>query len=105
MSNKLIELGVVIGAVLIGFGIASASLDKSTKSNEVFYDAQGDGFGQPRGFDSDTVQQENKDDSAVPTYGKDERGSITTSMPLNLGGRRSKSKVKKIKKKDTKKRK
>jgi hypothetical protein len=106
MTNKLVELGVVIATVLIGFGIANATLDNST---EVFYDAQGDGFGQPSGFDSDTVQQENTDDSRVPTYGTDERGSMTTSMPLNLGGKRSKNKKSKkskdTKKKDTKKRK
>jgi hypothetical protein len=101
MTNKLVELGVVIATVLIGFGIANATLDNST---EVFYDAQGEGFGQPSGFDSDTVRQENTDDSRVPTYGTDERGSMTTSMPLNLGGKRSKNKKNKdTKKKDTKK--
>ena len=83
MSNKIIEIGAVIGAVLIGFGIASASLEKSNGEvvdGDRYYDAEGDSG------------------NRFSDYGRrDERGSFTTSMPLNLGGKRSKKKTKKHK--------
>ena len=75
MTTKVVELGAIIGAGLIGFGLASALLDRSkTKTvvdGDTYYDAEGDS----RNRFSD--------------YGRrDREGSITTSMPLNLGGRR-----------------
>jgi hypothetical protein len=97
MSNKMIEIGVIVGAAVVGFTAAIALFDGSKKQpdghrvdgemvdGDRYYDAEGDSG------------------NRFSTYGRrDREGSITTSMPLNLGGKRSKRNKKN--KKQTKKR-
>ena len=78
MSDKMIEIGVIIGALVVGFTTAIALEGSKSKTDgevvdgDTYYDAEGDSG------------------NRFSTYGRrDREGSVTSSMPLNLGGRRS----------------
>ena len=82
MSNKLIEIGVIVGALVVGFTTAialesSKQPDGEMVDGDMYYDAQGE-----RG-------------NRFSDYAaRDTNGSFTTTRPLNLGGRRSNKKNK-----------
>jgi hypothetical protein len=86
MANKMIEIGVIVGAAVVGFSAALALLDRSKSPSTDGEMVDGDRY-----YDAEDVRGNRFSDYAP----RDERGSFTTSMPLNLGGRRSKRKNKK----------
>ena len=92
-----IEIGAIIGAVLLGVGIGAGAW--KYKSKDVFYDAEGEGFGTPNGFDSDQFSNMNTEYEGQPNYGRDERGSFASSMKFKPGGGKRVKTKRNIKKK------
>lgn len=111
-----IEIGAIIGAVLLGVGIGAGAW--KYKSKDVFYDAEGEGFGTPPppqipyGFDSaqisnmntkyvnsDQFSKNNTKYEEEPFYVRDKRGSIASSIKFKPGGGKRVKTKRNIKKK------